>query len=259
MQSAAQPVITPRGLPIKEESGLPFAANDVARNLLRTVTTASLATLDPVSGYPYTTVTNLAVEADGTPYFFVAWVALHARNLDADNRVSMTLAPLESRDVLVTPRLTLVGRVERVPEEDITVAERRYLARYPKSKLYMSLPDARLYRLRVEDLTLSGGPARNAFSSLTPASLQTDVTDAAELLAAESDEIAKLNALPEEASRLAVMAGEKPGRWRVTGIDPDGLDLASPDAHARFWFAARVLHPAGIPEALKQVKQPAGA
>ncbi|UXT49384.1 HugZ family protein [Agrobacterium tumefaciens] len=239
MPDVAPPVITPRGAKIVPSAGAPFEAVRVARDVLHTSRTAALATLDPVSFYPYTTATNIGIEPDGTPFFFAAGLTLHARNMEADPRISLTLAPFGKGDALTLPRLTLVGKVEQLGPDETQLAIRRYIARYPKAKLYLSLPDTRLYRLRTEGVQINGGPARNA-SNITPADLRTDLSGAAGLMAAAESEAARLNAIKGEASRLAVLAGAKAGRWTITSIDPDGIDLASASDLARLWFAERV-------------------
>lgn len=240
--------ITPRGIEINAAFGAAYDAITVARTLLRTARVAGLATLDPKSGYPYATFTNLAIEPDGTPVFFTAGLALHARNILDDQRVSLTLSALRG-DVLAHPRLTLVGRAERIAPEDLERANRRYLARFPKSKIYLGLRDAMPCRMMVEALHLSGGPARNA-AEITVAELLTDIQGADELVAAEFDEIDKINARPELVARLAAAAGAKQERWRVTGIDPDGLDLTSSASSARLWFAERAPTPHALAEML---------
>ncbi|MDH7805134.1 MULTISPECIES: HugZ family protein [unclassified Rhizobium] len=239
MPDAAPPVITPRGAKIEPSAGAPFEAVRVARDVLHTSRTAALATLDPVSGYPYTTATNIGIEPDGTPFFFAAGLTLHARNMEADPRISLTLAPFGKGDALTLPRLTLVGKAELIDLEEVPLARQRYIDRYPKAKLYLSLPDTRLYRLRTEGVQINGGPARNA-SNITPADLRTDLSDAEQLMAAAADEAARLNAIKGEASRLAALAGEKTARWKIISIDPDGIDLASANDLARLWFAERV-------------------
>ena len=250
MSSISPTAITPRGIEIDEASGAPFAAVDVARRLLRTTSVVALATIDSGSGYPYSTVTNVAIEPDGTPYFFAAWLALHARNIDADPRISMTMAEEHTTDALVTPRLTLVGRATQMSPEEVERATPRFLRRFPKSKLYLALPDAMLFRMQVEGLQLNGGPARNANSDLTPAILRTDLTGTETLMAAESEEIERLNALDGGASRLATRAGAPAGRWRATGYDPDGLDLSSADNTARLLFGRRVTSVAELRQVL---------
>lgn len=239
MPDAAPPVITPRGAKIEPSAGAPFEAVRVARDVLHTSRTAALATLDPVSGYPYTTATNIGIEPDGTPFFFAAGLTLHARNMEADPRISLTLAPFGKGDALTLPRLTLVGKAELIDPAEVPLARQRYIARYPKAKLYLSLPDTRLYRLRTEGVQINGGPARNA-SNITPADLRTELSGAAELMAVAQSEATRLNAIKGEAARLAVLAGAKAGRWTITSIDPDGIDLASASDLARLWFAGRV-------------------
>ncbi|MCA1867531.1 HugZ family protein [Agrobacterium genomosp. 3] len=239
MPDAAPPVITPRGAKIEPSAGAPFEAVRVARDVLHTSRTAALATLDPVSGYPYTTATNIGIEPDGTPFFFAAGLTLHARNMEADPRISLTLAPFGKGDALTLPRLTLVGKAELIDPAEVPLARQRYIARYPKAKLYLSLPDTRLYRLRTEGVQINGGPARNA-SNITSADLRTELSGAAELMAVAQSEATRLNAIKGEAARLAVLAGAKAGRWTITSIDPDGIDLASASDLARLWFAGRV-------------------
>jgi len=241
------PVITPRNANIEPSAGAPFEAVRVARDVLHTCRTAGLATLDPQSGYPYNTTTNIAVEPDGTPFFFTARLALHARNIEADPRVSLVLAPFNKGDALTLPRLTLVGKAVLMVDDEVPLAKARYIARYPKAKLYLSLPDTQLYRLNIEGVQINGGPARNA-SNITPSDLRTDLSGADGLEA----EVTRLNAVKGEASRLAVLAGKKTGTWKITSIDPDGINLASVGDLARLWFEERVVDLNQLSKALTQ-------
>lgn len=240
-------VITPRSATIEPSAGAPFEAIRVARDVLHTSRTAGLATLDPHSGYPYNTATNIAIEPDGTPFFFAARLALHARNIEADPRISLVLAPFNKGDALTLPRLTLVGKAELIGEDEVPLAKERYIARYPKAKLYLSLPDTQLYRLTIQGVQINGGPARNA-SNITPGDLRTNLSGAEGMEA----EVIRLNAIKGEASRLAVLAGRKAGAWKVTSIDPDGINLASAGDLARLWFDERVTNVNQLGKALNQ-------
>ncbi|WP_320200541.1 HugZ family protein [Agrobacterium sp. rho-13.3] len=248
MPDATLPVITPRTANIESSAGAPFEAVRVARDVLHTSRTAGLATLDPQSGYPYNTATNIAVEPDGTPFFFTARLALHARNIEADPRISLVLAPFNKGDALTLPRLTLVGKAVLIADEDVPLAKARYIARYPKAKLYLALPDTQLYRLHIEGLQINGGPARNA-SNITPADLRTDLAGAEGLEA----EVSRLNAIKGEASRLAALTGKKSGAWKITSIDPDGVNLASAGDLVRLWFESRVVSVNQLGKALNQL------
>ena len=93
---------------------------------------------------------------------------------------------------MTTPRLTLSGRAERVPTGDSAALKARYAERFPKSKLYLSLPDALLYRIRAEAVQLNGGPAQNA-NAVTPQDLLTDLASASALMAEAPALVASLN------------------------------------------------------------------
>ncbi len=230
------PAITPRGVEINLDAARPIEAIRVARTLLRTNRVTTLATLDP-GGHPYSTVTNLIVEPDGVPALFMAGLSIHARNIDADLRVSITVADCRT-DVMTTPRLTLSGCAQRVPADETTELKTRYVERFPKSKLYLGLPDALFYRVHAEAVQLNGGPAQNA-NSVTPEDLLTDLDTASALMAEAPALVSSLND-DDCATRLAAVAGATPGRWRVSAIDPDGIDLSTPSDLARVWFAGPV-------------------
>jgi putative heme iron utilization protein len=70
----------------------------------------------------------------------------------------------------------------------------------------------------------------------------TDRADAEELIEAEADAVAHMNADHAEAVRLYAtrLLGAGDGPWRLTGIDPEGLDLANGDAALRLRFPHRV-------------------
>lgn len=246
-----QPVITPRGRELPAGAGIPFDAKRLARDILRRARAAVLSTLDTGSGYPFGSVTNIATDYDGTPIFFAAMLAMHSRNMMADNRVALTLADLGKGDALAQPRLGLVGRASLI-EDNLDSAQQRYLRRHPKGKLYLSLPDARMFRVTVEGVHLGAGPGRNA-AQLVPADLVTDLGDAQSLIAAEVEEITALNNDAAAIERLARLAGLNPGKWKIIGIDPDGIDLIDGDDTGRFTFDNRILTPAELRAALARI------
>lgn len=233
-----KPVITPRGVELPSGAGIPVNARELAVDLLRRAKSCVLSTLDPASGYPLGSVTNIATMSDGTPFFFAAMLTVHARNVTADSRAALTMAQLGKGDALVQPRLGLVGRVEML-DGDLSVLQQRYLRRHPKGKLYLALPDARMFKFVIEGVHLGAGPGRNA-ARLTPADMLTDLAGAEELIDQEENLIAELNGARDLAERLALSVDLEPGRWKVVGIDPEGIDLVDGDETGRFNFKQRV-------------------
>ena len=87
---------------------------------------------------------------------------------------------------------------------------------------------------------LNGGFARAA--DLTASDVMTDISGAADLLEAEASAVEHMNADHADAVRLYAtkLLGAEDGPWRLTGLDPEGLDLACGDATLRLQFAERV-------------------
>jgi putative heme iron utilization protein len=212
-----------------------------ARRLLRAGGPAALATLTPADGAPSCSLVNVASAADGSPLLLLSDLAVHAKNLAADARASLLLADAATGDPLAAPRISLGGRCERLPPGPAEAAHRaRYLARHPSTAGYAAFADFALYRM-----TLTGGHLVAGFGrivGLTPQQILTDLTDAAELVDAEAGAVAHMN--EDHADAVALFAtkllGAAEGRWRMTGIDPDGCDLAHDGQVRRLDFPQRV-------------------
>lgn len=249
--------ITPRSATLPEGAAVPFEAKRLACEILRSYRSAALSTLDP-SGFPYGSVTDIATDHDGTLLFILAGLALHTRNIAADNRISLVLANLGQGDALAKPRLTLVGHCEATRREDFARLSFRFLQRHPKGKAFLMLPDVRIHVLRIEAVQLSAGPGRNA-AEVKPADLISDLSGADALLADEAKLLERLNSTTEDVARLATSAGFKPGRWRVTGFDPEGLDIATGEDAARLWFSERIVSEQGLERELAAMAMKSGA
>lgn len=249
--------ITPRRSPADPAAAIPFDARQMARDLLRTCRSVALATLDCESGYPYSTMTNLSVEPDGTPVFYAAGVSLHARNILTDPRVSVTLAQTDGLDVVSERRMTLVGHALRLTGDAAEGAKTRYRRRFPKASAYTGLRDALFFRLETHGINLNGGPA-HATGALSPDDLRCDLTGAEDLIRHEAEEIARLHADREALAVLAARAGGVRGRWRIATIDPEGIDLAAEKALHRIWFPRRIASRTELRALLAQAGAAAG-
>ena len=198
----------------------------------------SLATLDRNTGHPFASLVNIATDSDGSPVILVSRLSTHTANLEADGRASVLLAATGKGDPLAHPRLTLLGTFVHVGRDDAYEPRlrRRFLARHPKSELYAGFADFSFWKLETVSAHLNGGFARAA--DLKAADVLTEVSGAAELLEAEAGAIAHMNADHAEAVRLYAtkLLGAPEAAWRLTGLDPEGLDLASGDTTLRLVF-----------------------
>jgi hypothetical protein len=229
----------------------------VAKGLLRTTRAGTLATLDRNTGHPFASLTNIATDLDGSPIILVSRLATHTANLEHDGRASVLLAATGKGDPLAHPRLTVLGTFVR--REGTPRLARRFLARHPKAELYAAFSDFSFWRLDLVSAHLNGGFARAA--DLTALQLLTPLDGADDLIAAESSAVDHMNADHSEAVALYAtnLLGQPGGHWRVTGLDPEGLDLAAGDNTLRLSFPHRVTDGAGLRQMLKQLAEDARA
>jgi len=245
------PGIMPNRLP--ENAPAPdFDPKSVAKGLLRATRAGSLATIDRNTGHPFASLVNVATDVDGAPLILVSRLSTHTANLEQDGRASVLLASTGKGDPLAHPRLTILGafvQIERGSTEEPRV-RRRFLARHPKSELYAGFADFSFWRLNAVSAHLNGGFARAA--DLRAAEVLTDVTDAQDLIEAEDGAIGHMNGDHAEAVRLYAtqLLGAEDGKWRLTGLDPDGLDLALGDATLRLPFPERITDPQALRKAV---------
>jgi len=203
-----------------------------SRQILRSARVASLATLT-AEGAPFATLTTIATAYDGSPILLLSRLSHHTRFLERDGRCSLLLATGGRGDPLAHPRLTLVGAASRV---DDAVLRTRFLRRNPKAELYVDFPDFSFWRLHIQNVHLNGGFARAA--DFSPQELLIDTRASESLIAAESDILDHMNAdHPDTLARYAEhFCGARPGPWRASGIDPEGLDLVCGDQCVRILF-----------------------
>lgn len=218
------------------------AATADAKRLMRLARTGALATLEPESGAPLTTLVGVAGDFDGAPLFLLSTLSRHTRHLAKDPRASLLLTQGPERgDPLNHPRVTLSGRIEPARGDS---PRRRYLERNPKAKLYAGFADFNFFRLAIENVHFNGGFGRAAplavVDVLGPRQAEATLTEAEPRLLEE------VNALGDDA--LARLAGRKSsGRrvWKAIGLDAEGLDLSSGALAARLEFASPAHDQAG--------------
>jgi putative heme iron utilization protein len=236
-----------------------FDPTALAKSLLRSTRAGTLGTLDRNTGHPFASLVNVATDVDGSPLILTSRLSTHTANLEADGRASILLAETGKGDPLAHPRLTVLGTfapVARESEDDARV-RRRFLARHPKSELYAGFGDFSFWRMSVASAHLNGGFARAA--DLKADDVLTDLTNTYEMIAAEEGAVAHMNADHAEATRLYAtkLLGLDDGAWRISGLDPDGVDLTVGDRTARLAFPERVTSAGALRQGLVELAKKA--
>jgi heme oxygenase (biliverdin-IX-beta and delta-forming) len=251
----------PGRLPEGAQPAADFNPVVLAKTLLRTTRAGTLATLDRNTGHPFASLVNVATDVDGAPLILTSRLSTHTANLEADGRASILLAETGKGDPLAHPRLTVLGTMACVAREEAEEARvrRRFLARHPKSELYADFGDFSFWRMRAVSAHLNGGFARAA--DLKADEVLTEIAGAAGLVDAEEGAVQHMNDDHAEAVRLYAtkLLGARDAAWRVTGIDPDGLDLALGDAALRLPFPAPVTTADALRQVLRQLAEDARA
>lgn len=136
-----------------------------ARALLRKERVGVLSTLSlRHAGWPYGTLVPYALSARGEPLLLLSGLAQHTQNLEADPRASLLVfdGAAAAEDPRTSPRVTLVGRVERVDAAGEPEARDRYLAWHGSARGLLQL-DFSLYVLEVDEAQFVGGFAAAGF------------------------------------------------------------------------------------------------
>jgi heme iron utilization protein len=227
----------------------PLTTRDPAvfgRLLARSCTRAALAT--SLNGAPYASLVLITLDLDASPLLLLSDLAQHSRNIAFDPRVSLLLDGTEGQpDPLTGSRLTLLGRA--LPTDDPRCLA-RFMSHHPASAAYAGFRDFHLYRVMVERGHLVAGFGRIEWINGGDFLFRPD---AGALAAAETEILRHMNA--EHGDTIAHYARGLLGRtgtgWRMTGIDPEGIDLRCDGGTARLDFAAPILSPVLTVEAAR--------
>lgn len=122
------------------------SARDTARGLLSDMRHATLAVLDGSTGFPHLSRILCQTDPDGVPVALLSGIATHSRALAVDPRAGLLVdAPPSRGDAMSQPRLSLQINATPVPMTEVLRAH--WLARHPKSKLFLGLPDFTFWQL----------------------------------------------------------------------------------------------------------------
>jgi putative heme iron utilization protein len=200
-----------------------------ARTLADGPTVSTLSTLarDP-AGTPFGSVAPFGLDAAGRPVLCISEIAEHTQNLRADPRGSLLIArPVApGEDPLAAGRVTLLGTLAVVPDDETAAARDAHLAGNPHASYYMDYGDFALWRLEIASIRFVGGYGRMSWVSV-------DAWTAAEpdpVAAVAAGAVAHLNG--DHADACLLMArhlGERPDAESVTvtGLDRYGMDMVA--------------------------------
>ncbi len=200
---------------------------------------ATLATrMRDGDGAPYASLVLIATAHDATPILLISELAEHTQNLHDDARVSLLFdgtAGLD--DPLTGPRVTIQGQVRK--SDDVWLRA-RFLARHPSAANYADFGDFGFYTVAVERAHLIAGFGR--IDWISAGDLLFDAATDGVLASHEADIVANMNADHRDALDLYAKNLLRRGGagWKMSGLDPEGIDLNNGNEIVRLEFEAPV-------------------
>lgn len=221
--------------PIRDTSA---QAIRLAKTILRSAKFGALAVIEPTTKDPFVSRVAVATAMNGAPLILVSSLSTHTQALRADSRCSLLLGEPAKGDPLAHPRVTLQCEAEFLDRDTKAgqAARERYLRRNPKGKLYADFGDFSFVKLNPKRASLNGGFGQ-AFR-LTDTDLLCDGEHSTLLEHAETDILQHMNSDHQNAlQNMGAFFSEKTARkWKMTGIDADGIDISGGEVLARIWF-----------------------
>lgn len=205
-----------------------------SRGLIRSCDRAVLSTAMPGDGWPYGSLVMTACDHAARPLLLISALAEHTKNLGDDTRASLLFDGTAGLDSPLTgARVTVLGRLTPTKDEALTA---RYVARHPEAEMYLGFADFSLYEMAVERAHIVAG--FGAIHWIDAPDLLFDTTAHEDLAAAESDVVGHMNADHADAIQLYAtsLLGLDSGDWKMTGVDPEGIDLRDGGRIARLTF-----------------------
>ena len=211
-----------------------------ARNLLRVARDGGLALIDAETGAPSIARVGLATDTNGMPVFLVSSLSKRSDDLQDDPRVALLVGESGGGDPLEYGRMSLRGDVRQLSGPDCDRARRRYLAAHPHAAAYIDFDDMSLWRLDIESASYIAGFGQA--HTLTRKDLETHFDDWSGWNGMEARAVEHMNADHSDATRLyaTVLCGAADKDWQITGLDPDGIDMAADGVRCRYAYPERL-------------------
>lgn len=220
------------------------------RRLMRGADKACMATHHATrDGWPYGSLVLHATAPDGAPLLLLSDLSDHVKNLKADARASLLFDGTAGlKDPLTGARVSVLGRLRRTGDKGLKA---RFLARHPTALLYAGFADFNVYRMTLEAAHLVAGFGRIHW--LSAAKLRLKGIDIKRWADGEAALVARLNGPQLDLVGAGLGRRSAAARVRVTGADPEGLDVQAGPRRLRLEFDRPIQSPRGVAAALRRL------
>tara|TARA_B100000214_G_scaffold198056_1_gene143347 strand:- start:631 stop:1368 length:738 start_codon:yes stop_codon:yes gene_type:complete len=130
-----------------------------ATTLLRSTNSGILSTISKTyRGYPFGSYVTFITGPDRSIYIYASTLAQHTKNLFKDPKACITLSrEKKDDDKQNSQRLTLMGDLEPLDDDDKDYIKNRFHTFLPESKKYSTMHDFDFYKLSLHKIRWIGG------------------------------------------------------------------------------------------------------
>jgi len=130
-----------------------------AKALLRACETGVISTISyNLRGYPFGSVSPFISCSEGKLYFYISDIAQHAKNLEKDSRMSLTVFhQAQEGDQNAHGRVTLVGDATPLKGDKAEEVLEQYVLRFPEAESYKKAHDFKVWQMDVIRVRFIGG------------------------------------------------------------------------------------------------------
>lgn len=211
-----------------------------ARHLMHRLAQGVLSTHSlELEGYPFGSIVTFCTDGLGQPVMLLSDIAQHTANIQANPRVSLTLAEVAD-DAQAAGRLTLLGDVERIGDAKASGIAERYLRRFPAAARYHETHDFAYYRLRLVRARYIGGFGRIHWVEPQDLKLVNPFLGDAERGMCDHMNDDHADAM-RDFLRMAGVKDFGESAPQMSGIDPEGCEVRLGKKFHRFDFDAPAL------------------
>lgn len=108
-----------------------------------------------MEGYPFGSLVNYCFDCHGNIIMYLSDIAQHTKNINVNNKVSITIIDENNADLQNSARVTILGEIEKY--SDASPEIEAYTRFFPESEEYKKIHGFRFYRLNIIRVRFIGG------------------------------------------------------------------------------------------------------
>src|SRR3989344_384283 len=106
---------------------------------------------------PFGSLSPYVLDKNGNPVIFISILAIHTKNLNKNPACSLTIWKVDEDDLFNSQRITFLGKMVQVEDEERKELQELFLKKHPESEGFIDFDDFAFYRLEIVKIYYIGG------------------------------------------------------------------------------------------------------